>query len=241
MDRQVYYWCTVIVITVVVVIGWLTVSNNGNVGGNQNIINETQQNVGIENKDENNTVIVEENHITNYLEDKTIAMDKMMTEMKNIPNARDAAIDFLNGMTVHHESAVAMAESYLKYGAQNAKLKQMAEDIINAQTAEIEKMQSMIQKLEVEENKDETKESEYLEAYHRILERHMPSHSISTPTTVDQAFAEGMIKHHEMAVQMAETVLPYTDNEEVRHIAQHIIEVQNKEISQMKELINEMK
>lgn len=241
MNRQVYYWCTVIVIAVVVVIGWLTVSNNGNTGGNQNILNEAEQNVGIENKNDNTTVIVEENHITNYLEDQTAIMDKMMTEMKSIPRTGNTDIDFLNGMTLHHESAIAMAESYLKNGAQNVKLKQMAEDIINTQTAEIEQMQSMIQKLETEEKKDEIRESEYLNAYHQILKEYMPSHSANTPTTVDQAFAEGMIKHHEMAVQMAETVLQYTDNEEVRHMAQNIIEVQNKETTQMKEIINEMK
>lgn len=241
MNRQVYYWCTVIVIAVVVVIGWLTVSNNGNTGSNQNILNEAQQNVGIENKDENNTVTVEENHIASYLEDQTVVMDKMMTGMKGISSTGNPDIDFLNGMTLHHESAIAMAESYFKYGAQNAKLKQIAQDIINTQTAEIEQMQSMIEKLEVEGKKDETKEAEYLNAYHKILEESMQSHSTSTPITVDQAFAEGMIKHHEMAVQMAETVLQYTDSEEVRHMAQNIIEAQNKEITQMREIINEMK
>ena len=241
MNRQVYYWCTVIVITVVVVIGWLTVSNNGNTGGNQNILNEAEQNVGVENKNENNTITVEENHITNYLEDQTVAMDKMITEMNNISKTGNVAIDFLNGMALHHEVAIAMSESYLKYGGQNAKLKQMAEDIINTQTAEIERMQTMIQKLQTEEKKDETKEEEYLNAYHQIIDEYMPSHSTSTPTTVDEAFAEGMIKHHEMAVQMAETVLQYTDNEEVRHMAQHIIQVQNKEITQIKEIINEIK
>lgn len=242
MNKQVYYWCTIIVITVVVVIGWLTVSNNGNTGGNQNIVNEAEQNVGSDNKNENNTITVEEeNDITNYLEDQTVAMDKMMTEMKNISKTGSVTIDFLNEMALHHESAIAMSESYFKYGGQNAKLKQMAEDIINTQTAEIERMQSMIQQLEAEGKKEETKELEYLKAYHKILEESMPSHSASTPTTVDEAFAEGMIKHHEMAVQMAETVLQYTDNEEVRHMAQNIIEMQNKEMTQMKEIINEIK
>lgn len=58
MNRQVYYWCTVIVIAVVVVIGWLTVSNNGSASGNTNqIINESQQNVGAQDNNENSSMI----------------------------------------------------------------------------------------------------------------------------------------------------------------------------------------
>ena len=128
MNKQVYYWCTVIVIAVVVVIGFLTVSDNGNTSNNQSIYNETEQNVGTENKDENTNITVEENNLTNYLEDQTTIMDKMLTEMKNIPHVGNPAIDFLYGMTLHHESAIAMAESYLKYGGNHAELKQMAND-----------------------------------------------------------------------------------------------------------------
>ncbi|MBU3805250.1 MAG: DUF305 domain-containing protein [Candidatus Cellulosilyticum pullistercoris] len=240
MNKQVYYWCTVIVIAVVVVIGFLTVSDNGNTSNNQSIYNETEQNVGTENKDENTNITVEENNLTNYLEDQTTIMDKMLTEMKNIPHVGNPAIDFLYGMTLHHESAIAMAESYLKYGGNHAELKQMAEDMIKTQDAEIEQMQSMIQKLEEEGMKDETKEAEYLKAYQKILEENKASHSMGAPDTIDEAFAEGMTLHHEMAVQMAETVLQYTENEEVRHMAQNIIEMQNKEITKMRELINQM-
>lgn len=241
MNKQVYYWSTIIVMTVVVVIGWLTVSNNGSTSDNNNqIINDTQQNVGIQSTSENNRMTTQNSSLTYYLEEQKLAMDTMMTEMKNIPHTGDPAIDFLYGMIPHHESAIAMSKSYLKYSGNSVELKQMAEDIIKTQGTEIEQMQSMIQKLEANIQNDETKETEYLNAYNKMLEAHGASHNMSTPNSVEEAFAEGMIMHHEMAIQMAETVLNYTKNEEIINMAQKIIDMQNKEIAQMTEIMNNM-
>lgn len=241
MNKQVYYWSTVIVMAVVVVIGWLTVSDNGSMSGNNNqIINESQQNVDNQASNENNSMIAENSSLTHYFEEQKVAMDTMMTEMKNIPHTGDPATDYLYGMIPHHESAIAMSKSYLKYGGNSTELKQMAEDIISIQGTEIEQMQSMIQKLEEEVQKDETKETEYLNAYNKILEDHQASHSMSTPNSVEEAFAEGMIMHHDMAIQMAEIILQYTENEEIRNMAQNIIDMQTKEIAQLKEHVNSM-
>lgn len=241
MNKQVYYWSTIIVMTVVVVIGWLTVSNNGNTSDNNNqIINETQQNVGIQTTSESNRMTTQNSSLTHYLEEQKLAMDTMMTEMKNIPHTGDPAIDFLYGMIPHHESAIAMSKSYLKYSGNSVELKQIAEDIIKIQGTEIEQMQSMIQKLEADMQNDETKEMEYFNAYNKILEEHQASHNMSTPNSIDQAFVEGMIMHHEMAIQMAESVLNYTKNKEILNMAQNIIDMQNKEIAQMTEIMNSM-
>lgn len=239
MNKQVYYWSTIIVMAVVVVIGWLTVSNNGSTSDNNNqIINETQQNIGIQNTSENNSMTIDNSSLTYYLEEQKIAMDTMMTEMKNIPHTGEPTVDFLYGMIPHHESAITMSKSYLKYGGNSTELKKIAEDIIHTQDVEIEQMQSMIQKLEATMQKDETKETEYLNVYNKMLEEHRTSHSMSTPNSVEEAFAEGMIRHHEMAVQMAELILKYTENEEVRNMAQDIIDMQTKEMTQMKESVN---
>ena len=43
--------------------------------------------------------------------------------------------------------------------------------------------------------------------------------------------------HHQMAVDMAKDILDYTDEEEVKQLAQEIIDVQEKEIEQMQKLI----
>jgi len=54
--------------------------------------------------------------------------------------------------------------------------------------------------------------------------------------TFDRLFLEGMIKHHEGAVEMAQKVLD-SMNVEVAALAAAIIEAQEKEIAFMQELI----
>ena len=58
-------------------------------------------------------------------------------------------------------------------------------------------------------------------------------------TVWTRPFAEGMIMHHQMAVDMARDILEYTDYEEIRTMAQNIIDVQEKEIAQMEKILND--
>ncbi len=68
------------------------------------------------------------------------AMDGMMSSLEGkTGDALDRA--FLSEMIVHHEGAVEMAQAVLQGGA-HVELKQMAEEIISAQTAEIAQMRS---------------------------------------------------------------------------------------------------
>jgi len=61
--------------------------------------------------------------------------EKMMTAVKD-PDPDKA---FAKGMIAHHEGAIAMAETELKYG-KDPEMRKLAEDIIKAQKLEIEQM-----------------------------------------------------------------------------------------------------
>ena len=65
---------------------------------------------------------------------------------------------------------------------------------------------------------------------------HYMHHGTTTNENVEQAFAEGMIMHHQMAVDMAQAILSTTVNEEIEDFAEDIIELQQEEITQMKKL-----
>jgi uncharacterized protein (DUF305 family) len=58
----------------------------------------------------------------------------------------------------------------------------------------------------------------------------------STGTTFDKLFLEGMIIHHEGALQMV-TMIDETNNQEVNTFGLNVIKVQTEEIAEMKEIL----
>lgn len=186
-----------------------------------------------------NSIVYIDDNIKNYLSEQKSEMSTMMEDMKNIKHTGDPAIDFLYGMIPHHKAAIEMSESLLKYGGENAEIKKIAENIITNQSKEIEEMEDLIKRMELNPNVDEKKEQDYLKEYNNMLNKHN-NNDMSNVNSVDKAFAMEMIKHHEMAVSMSEIVLKYTGNKDVVDLAQNIIESQKAEIKQIREIINSM-
>ena len=70
-------------------------------------------------------------------------MDQMNQDMMAAAQYKDPDVAFAAGMLPHHIGAVKMAEVELKYG-KDPEMRKLAEDIINAQQAEIEHMQKWL-------------------------------------------------------------------------------------------------
>lgn len=77
-----------------------------------------------------------------YLAENDAAMDKMMAHMEVKPTG-DIDRDFVAMMTPHHQGAIDMALSVLKYG-KNEQLKRIAQEIIVDQQQEISAMKLAI-------------------------------------------------------------------------------------------------
>ena len=70
-------------------------------------------------------------------------MDQMNQDMMAAAQYKDPDVAFAAGMLPHHIGAVKMAEVELKYG-KDPEMRKLAENIINAQQAEIEQMQKWL-------------------------------------------------------------------------------------------------
>lgn len=189
----------------------------------------------------NDQMVVQSTNLVKYTKEQDKIMKDMMEAMENVSKAESPSIHFLKGMIPHHQAAIEMSESLLKYGGENKAIKKIADDIIRVQAVEIKQMEAMITELKVDKEIDKTKQMTYLKESNEMFHGTMSSHTMTSPQSVDEAFAEGMIMHHEMAVDMSNAILGYTDNIKIKKMAQEIIDVQREEIAQMKELIKSMK
>ena len=70
-------------------------------------------------------------------------MSQMNQDMMAAAQYKDPDVAFAAGMLPHHIGAVKMAEVELKYG-KDPEMRKLAENIINAQQAEIEQMQKWL-------------------------------------------------------------------------------------------------
>lgn len=185
-----------------------------------------------------------------YMQEETAIMDRMMRDMELTKDTGNAALDFLDGMIPHHEAAIAMAESYLNHGGDQEKLKPLAEDIITAQKSEITQMKDMMKRITDSGKTDLEAAGAYREAYQKMMTGHHDGHNpgdnmsgsgntSGASGTIDTAFAEGMIMHHQMAVDMAKAILDNTDEQDVLTLARQIIDAQEEEISLMQEVLTD--
>jgi len=152
-------------------------------------------------------------------------MDKgMMGDKSGMDMTSDVAFDamFIDSMIKHHQGAIAMAEMALEQ-AEHEEIVALAEDIIAAQEAEIEQMQTW--------RSEWYPDLATTEGMEMGMGEMMMSEDESTP--FDQRFIEAMVSHHQGAIDMAEMALEQAEHEEIRTLAEAIISAQEAEIEQM--------
>lgn len=138
-----------------------------------------------------------------------------------------ADIAFAEMMIPHHEQAIEMSEiAFLN--TTNPALLQLAQEIKDAQSPEIELMNSWTGV------KASTHAGHMMDGM--LSESEMSDLREAKDKEFDRLFLEGMIKHHEGAIEMAQDVAD-SDNKGVADLSASIIGAQELEISKMKELL----
>ena len=77
--------------------------------------------------------------------------------------------------------------------------------------------------------------SEYMQSMNTMHDAMMTA---ATKANADVAFVEGMIPHHQGSIQMAKIQLKYGQDDQIKNLAQGIIDAQDPEIALMKQWLS---
>jgi uncharacterized protein (DUF305 family) len=158
--------------------------------------------------------------------------------MNNSQSASDLEMNeymFAEMMIPHHQQAVDMSDLALKKST-NPKILDLAQRIKSAQSSEIIQMQSWLG----------GKEANSMMSDHSghsmggmLTEEEFSKLESSSGITFDTLFLEGMIVHHEGAIDMAQ-MIKETTTQEVNTFGLNVVEVQSEEIREMKEILESL-
>lgn len=146
---------------------------------------------------------------------------------------------FIDAMIMHHQGAVDMAKE-AQQKSKRQEIKQLAANIIKDQNQEIAQMKRW-------RTAWYPKAGEQAMAYDATMGHMMPMSSEQQQAMMmsqdlgeadaefDLRFINGMIPHHQGAVVMAQDALQKSQRQEIKNLAQAIIQAQEGEIKEMKQ------
>lgn len=131
-------------------------------------------------------------------------------------------LEFIAGMVPHHQEAVDSATALLAL-SERPEIRALAEDVVRAQTAEIERLQGWLAAFYSE-----------APAYQGYVSMMRSADGMSAEEA-EVAFMEDMIVHHQMALAMAEAYLALEAprRAEVEALARDVVSTQSTEIESM--------
>ena len=132
-------------------------------------------------------------------------------------------LDFIRAMIPHHQEAIDSAATIAK-NSEHPQLRAFARSVIRVQARETKTMRSWLRAW----YPNRAEASRYTP-----MMRHLPN---AAPNEVDRAFAEDMVAHHEMALNMAEQFLAsdFAKHPKVEALAKNIIATQSAEITTLR-------
>ena len=167
--------------------------------------------------------------------------DAGMMSPSSTTGASAADAMFAQMMIPHHEQAVVMSE-LAETRASNPEILALAAEIKAAQQPEIEQMKGWLAEwgVPVMSGMDAMGEHGGHGMSGMLTEEQLDDLETASGVEFDILFAEGMIEHHEGAIDMAEDVVDSKDPR-VAALAQAIIQTQQAEIAQMKAILETLK
>ncbi len=154
----------------------------------------------------------------------------------------DADIAFLTGMTPHHEQAVEMSEMVLA-AEPPAEIATIANQIKDAQSPEIEQMKTMLVDLgeEPAEGAHSGGHSTGMAGHGGMMsDDEMAALMDATSTDAARLYLEGMIRHHQGAIEASDTEIAEGQYAPAIELAKQIKTAQRAEITEMQALLKDL-
>ncbi len=153
------------------------------------------------------------------------------------PKDDEFDLRFIDGMILHHQGALAMAESALQ-NSQRPEVKELAQNIISDQKAEISRMQTWRQSWYPQASADpimyDAQMGHTMEMSAEMQSSmRMDGDLGKADNEFDLRFINGMIPHHEGALEMAKQALKNSDRPELQQLSKDILRSQQVEIDLM--------
>jgi len=142
----------------------------------------------------------------------------------------DDELMFASMMIPHHSQAVTMSELALA-NTTNPEILSLATAIRDAQAPEIEQMQSWLDASNYSES-----HAHHMEMSGMLTDEELAELSSAKGLTFDRLFLQGMIAHHQGAIDML-SMIKNSTNSEVKKLYDDILTSQSAEIEAMKALL----
>lgn len=162
--------------------------------------------------------------------DKNSSTYKMYSELKG----EDYDRMFLANMIAHHQGAVDMANLALT-SAKHQEIKDMANNIVSAQTKEINDMTAWQTAWGYPASSGSMMEDHSSMGMMNDMAGMTDKLKGLSGDTFDKAFLSSMIEHHQSAINMAYPGQTNAQHQEVKTLTVAIVDAQSKEIAQMKQ------
>ena len=154
-------------------------------------------------------------------------------------------LQFIDQMIMHHEGAI-MSSEHMISDSERPELRQLAENIQESQSEQIEQMQEWREEWYGD---DASQDSGMMDSAQMeemmgdgMLEEMMGGsmQGMMGGNMADTMFLRMMIPHHQLAVEMSEEALEKAEHPELKELAQTIIDEQSAEIELMQGYLEEI-
>ena len=151
----------------------------------------------------------------------------------------DADVMFAQMMIPHHEQAIEMSDSFLEKDGVDEQVRDLAQQIKDAQQPEIDQMRDWLDAWGEDELGDMGGMDHDMGGMGdgMMSDEDMAQLEDASGAEASRVFLEQMILHHEGAIQMAEYQVQEGENRDAVALAERIVEDQTEEIAIMQDLL----